>query len=110
MKLEELLVIIVIFAILYCLVQKIENTLRKLPPGKLLLGKFASCAVCSSQNDHKVYQFFLLHEGPFRLPLVGNLIQIAKECPGHPHIAFTRLAEKYGDIVYYMVGFKPIGK
>ncbi|CAL8124694.1 unnamed protein product [Orchesella dallaii] len=42
--------------------------------------------------------------GPFRFPLVGSLIQIAMIHPTQPYVAFSKMREKYGDIMTIKLG------
>ncbi|ODM94784.1 Methyl farnesoate epoxidase [Orchesella cincta] len=42
--------------------------------------------------------------GPLRFPLVGSLIQIAKIHPTQPYVAFTKMKEKYGDVISIKLG------
>ncbi|ODM89460.1 Methyl farnesoate epoxidase [Orchesella cincta] len=42
--------------------------------------------------------------GPLRLPIVGNLIQLAWINSKEPHTAFTKLSQTYGDIMSIQLG------
>ena len=48
--------------------------------------------------------------GPLRLPFLGSAIQLHLANPRFPHLAVTKLAEKYGDIMTFGFGMHTAGK
>lgn len=48
--------------------------------------------------------------GPTRLPVLGSVIQLSRANPVYPHIALTKFAEKYGDIMSFGWGSSTAGK
>ncbi|CAL8124690.1 unnamed protein product [Orchesella dallaii] len=45
-----------------------------------------------------------LPPGPFRFPVIGNLIQLAMADSKEPYVAFSQLGKKYGDIMSIQLG------
>ncbi|ODM89951.1 Costunolide synthase, partial [Orchesella cincta] len=41
--------------------------------------------------------------GPPRIPILGNILQIASESP-FPSVAFLNLSKKYGDVMFLKMG------
>lgn len=58
-------------------------------------------------NEGGTYQCVL---GPMRLPVLGSVIQLHRANPQSPHMALTKLAEKYGDIMSFGLGMHTAGK
>ncbi|CAL8148565.1 unnamed protein product [Orchesella dallaii] len=50
------------------------------------------------KRNHKKYP-----PGPLRLPILGNILQIAAQSP-FPSIAFANLSKKYGEVMYLKMG------
>lgn len=48
--------------------------------------------------------------GPLRLPVLGSVIQILRANPHYPHLALSKLAEKYGDVMSLGFGMHSAGK
>ncbi|XP_037052143.1 farnesoate epoxidase-like [Bradysia coprophila] len=47
-----------------------------------------------------------LPPGPLRLPVLGSIIQLYLANPKFPHLAFSKISEKYGDIFSFGFGSK----
>lgn len=44
-----------------------------------------------------------------RLPVLGSAIQLHRANPHYPHLALSKLAEKYGDIMSFGFGMHTAG-
>ncbi len=47
---------------------------------------------------------FVHYLGPIKWPLIGNVIEIALADPVYPHLAFCKLAKKYGPVFSARLG------